>query len=274
MVACGSLAGCGMAGVPAHTSAAPSPPAQTATVRSPHVDARPSCYGQSRSATCRVLFIGNSYTYVNDLPGMFARLAEASHRTVETDALAEAGETLADHAATSETDATLSGNGWNVVVLQEQSATPLLAADRQLKMYSAARLLVGTIRAVGARPVFFVTPAYRDGLRQYGFSDYAAMQAAIDKAYLSIAQELKVTVAPVGDAWSAASHKSADTTLWQADGSHPTVQGTYLDACVFYATLFHQSPIGLAFRAGLPRGTARRLQIIAADVVAHNHAPA
>jgi len=58
--------------------------------------------------------------------------------------------------------------------------------------------------------------------------------------------------------------------LWQDDGSHPTEQGTYLAACVFYSVIFHQSPEGLTFTAQLPSETAQLLQKSAAHVVLNN----
>jgi hypothetical protein len=58
--------------------------------------------------------------------------------------------------------------------------------------------------------------------------------------------------------------------LWQDDGGHPTEQGTYLAACVFYAVIFHQSPEGLTYLAHLPKEIAQFLQQIAANTVLNN----
>jgi hypothetical protein len=55
--------------------------------------------------------------------------------------------------------------------------------------------------------------------------------------------------------------------LWQSDGSHPNEAGTYLAACVFYATLFQQSPEGLSFRGSLAQDTAQTLQSLAAETL-------
>jgi hypothetical protein len=84
---------------------------------------------------------------------------------------------------------------------------------------------------------------------------------------MGIAQELNIPVVPVGTAWLISRTQANSLDLWQADGSHPTQQGTYLAACAFYATLFHQSPQGLSFFAGLDQGTAQTLQSLAAETV-------
>jgi hypothetical protein len=96
------------------------------------------------------------------------------------------------------------------------------------------------------------------------------MQAQIDAGYLGIAQELKVPVVPVGAAWQAATQRYPQLDLWQSDNSHPTMMGTYLAACVFYATIFRQSPVGLSYTAGLPADVAGELQTIAASTVLNN----
>jgi hypothetical protein len=221
--------------------------------------------GSNPTAVVKVLFIGNSYTMVNDLPSMFARLACAGGHRVEASMAASGGWTLANHAASPETLAKLKEQKWNFVVLQEQSQIPSQAAARTYTMYPAARQLTGQITASGARPVFFLTWAHANGWPEAGLPNYDAMQAQLAVGYLSIAQELRAPVAPVGTAWSATLTLAPHLQLWQADGSHPTSMGTYLAACVFYATLFRQSPAGLTYRADLSSSAAATLQQIAAE---------
>lgn len=227
-----------------------------------------ACDGAGNSPACtRVLFIGNSYTYVNDLPTMFATLAMAGGHSVQTGMVAEGGATLADHAASAGTAATLASARWSVVVLQEQSQIPSVYRLRSSQMYPAARLLVLMIRQAGAEPLFFLTAAHRDGWPEYGMTGYSEMQSAVDDGYLTIAREQNAAVAPVGYAWWALLADEAGAGLWQADGSHPTVEGTYLAACVFYAAIFRQSPQGLDYHAGLPDHEAATVQATAASVV-------
>ena len=145
------------------------------------------CDVNSTSCT-RVLFVGNSYTFVNELPGMFAKLAGSAGVDVATTMVAEGGATLADHASAAETTAALASERWNYVVLQEQSEIPSIEQFRQQQMYPAARTLVGMVRGAGAVPIFFLTWAHRDGWPENGLTDYAAMQSAIDDGYLTIAE--------------------------------------------------------------------------------------
>ena len=219
-------------------------------------------------ATCtRVLFIGNSYTSVNDLPDTFADLAWAGGHRVQTAALDEGGWTLSEHLSAAETAPTIDSERWDDVVLQEQSQIPSLAVDRTGLMYPAATKLVAMIRGKGAQPVFYLTFAHEAGWPEEGLPDYSTMQAAIDAGYIGIADQLGVPVAPVGAAWQTVVDAASHPAMWQSDGSHPTVSGTYLAACVFYATLFRHSPVGLGYDDGLPSGEARTLQTAAATTV-------
>jgi hypothetical protein len=215
----------------------------------------------------RVLFIGNSYTSVNDLPTTFGNVAWAGGHRVETGALDPGGNTLAEHVSASATATTLKSQKWNVVVLQEQSQIPAEVDSRVSEMYPAATTLVGMVRDRGAEPLFYLTFAHEAGWPEEGLPDYASMQAAIDAGYLGIAGQLDVPVAPVGDAWQTVVNDQASPGLWQSDGSHPTTNGTYLAACVFCASIFDASPVGLSFHDGLSDSEALTLQKAAATTV-------
>jgi hypothetical protein len=223
--------------------------------------------GVSANVCARVLFIGNSYTSVNGLPETFAKLAASSGRHVDAAMLADGGATLANHVASPATAAKFGSATWDVVVLQEQSQIPSISQSRRQTMYPAARQLVRLARDAGAQPVLFETWGRRDGRPENGLATYDDMQSAIDDGYRTIAGEESVAVAFVGTAWRRVVQEESQRDLWQADGSHPTMKGTYLAACVIYATIFGSSPRGLSYRAGLPATEAAYLQSVAADTV-------
>lgn len=225
----------------------------------------------SQDPNCvRILFIGNSYTFVNDLPGMFVQLAKAGGQRVEVGMAAQGGWMLSDHAQSADTLAAIQSAPWQWVVLQEQSQVPAVMAIRNAQMYPPARTLVSLIREQGAEPVFFLAWAHQAGWQEQNLPDYNSMQQNIVAGYMSIVHELDTPVAPVGVAWAEALRQNPQAPLWQADGSHPSLQGTYLAACVFYAALFQTSPAGLSYRAGLSKDEAQWLQEIAAQVVLNN----
>jgi hypothetical protein len=180
---------------------------------------------------------------------------------------AQGGWRLSDHVGSTETVNLLDSTKWDFVVLQEQSQIPSVEPARSREMYPAARELVHKIKDIGATPIFFITWAHRDGWPENGMSNYESMQDQINNGYSGIAQELNAASAPVGPAWLTAAKEHPELNLWQEDGSHPTEQGTYLAACVFYAVIFHDSPDGLTYRAGLSKENAKIIQTVASKTV-------
>jgi hypothetical protein len=221
----------------------------------------PECGSAAQGASCtRVLFIGNSYTAVNDLPSTFKAIAASGRHAVYTEMIAPGGLRLADHAASLPVLENIRSGHWNYVVLQEQSQIPSVEQARQGQMFPAARVLVNEIRHAGARPVLYATWARQGGWPENGMPDYASMQAQITQAYRAIGEELHAPAAPVGDAWAIVAAERPEIPLWQNDGSHPTEQGTFLAANVLVATVFHEVPLGLGTRGRVPEVQVNALQ--------------
>jgi hypothetical protein len=220
----------------------------------------PTCASGSGAGACtRVLFLGNSYTYVNDLPTTFAWLAQSGGRSIEVGMVANGSETLSQHASSSDDTAKISSASWSYVVLQEQSDTPAYASSSSV-MYSPAKTLADEAARIGAVPLLFMTWAHKDGEPDAGQASYEGAQDATDRTYLALSGDLGLPVAPVGYTWLHVYLDHPDIELWQSDNSHPTAAGTYLAACVFYATIFRQSPYGLSFDGGLSNSQAQILQ--------------
>ena len=225
-----------------------------------------ACGPFARSPCVRVLFLGNSYTSVNDLPSVLRDLAGADGHPLDTASIAGGGQTLADHAASQASVGMIRDSRWDFVVLQEQSQIPSVESVRHAQMDPAVRSLVDVIGAAGGTPVLLETWAHREGWPDHHL-DYRAMQTAIDTGYRTLGTELRARVALVGEAWQNALIQDPTLALWQDDGSHPSMAGTYLAACVLYASILGESPVGNADTAGLSPDVAEALQAIAAATV-------
>ncbi len=231
----------------------------------------PSC--RSQPVEQRVLFIGNSYVYTYDLPGTFKVLADAGHHRTSVGMAATGGWLLQQHVDSRDTQKLIADSAWTTIVLQEQSVMPALRTERERQMYPAVRSLTTTIRAHHAKPLLFATWGRRDGLPTAGFATFEAMQGELDAGYETIAEETGAAMILAGDAWVDAREKAPTIALWGPDGSHPSPAGTYLNACVIYATIFRQSPVGLPPSKLIDAATARALQAVAARVVLTPAAP-
>jgi hypothetical protein len=215
------------------------------------------------------LFVGNSFTFFNNMPLIFADLAESGGYQVNVTSVARGGFSLEQHAKDLATLDMLENKDWDFVVLQERSGIPAIAEERDVYMYPLVRLLNEQVLLKGGESVLFMTWGNRDGLPRAGHHNYEAMQSQIASAYIEIGNELDVRVAPVGIAWQQVLEQDPQFDLWGMDGIHPSLMGSFLAANVFYATIFDESPVGLAFSNEDDIGEEARefLQGIAADVV-------
>lgn len=181
----------------------------------------------ARPAALNVLFIGNSYTFANDLPGILSAMSttQGSPRDIKTQAVAVAMASLQSLWEKGEAIDAIKKNKWDYVVLQEQSLRPIEDPER-MKVY--ARRFHELIANNGAQTILYLTWARKNK---------PEAQKLIDNAYFSLGKELRANVAPVGVAWQNALAAAPSMRLYVDDGSHPSTAGSYLVACTFFQTI-------------------------------------
>ncbi|HXE74582.1 MAG TPA: SGNH/GDSL hydrolase family protein [Candidatus Xenobia bacterium] len=192
--------------------------------------AAPVADGQAPPAKLRVLFIGNSYTYFNDLPGLVERLS-AAERPIEARMVVQGGATLEWHWTVGLALKRIQQGGWDYVVLQEQSQRPLLDKPR---MFEYARAFDAEIKKQSARTVLYLT---------WSRQPRPELQGQITQAYQELGRELGAEVAPVGAAWHKVLQRNPNLELYLPDGSHPSLAGSYLAACVFLGVFYGERPV-------------------------------
>jgi len=186
----------------------------------------------------RALFVGNSFTARNDLPGTLAHLAEWAGESLRHELLWAGGASLRMHWNKGVARETIERTRPDVVVLQEQSTLPIKNAKR---FHENVRLFDEAVRASGARTALYLTWARRHA---------PETQRALTDAYTAIGAELGALVVPVGVAWERVCATPGAPDLYDADGSHPSAAGSYLAACTFFAALFGKSPVGAPVHGG------------------------
>lgn len=174
----------------------------------------------------RILMLGNSFTYFNDLPDLLAALTGwevASHT--------RGGAYLSEHLDPDaelgcKTLPALQNERWDYVVLQEQSRGPY---ERREEFLSSVRALCPLIRAAGAVPVLYATWAYRDHSERLAGTGitYTQMLDALYSGYHAAAKENGALVADVGMAFAAVKDK---LDLYVSDDYHPSQTGSLLAA--------------------------------------------
>ena len=186
----------------------------------------------------RVLFVGNSHTYYNDMPYLFAELLRASGRAAEIAMLTRGGESLSGHAANEQTRFNILYGDYDWVILQQvSSGFPPLA-----EYLEALQILTAWCREAGSRCGLFMNFAAPTGT-----PPLAQMRTVV----LAAAQRLSLPVARVGEAFAQAAALPG-VELYDADRHHPSPAGSYLIALTMLRDL-----IGIDVR-GLPAALASR----------------
>lgn len=185
----------------------------------------------ARPGSIRVLFIGNSLTYWNEMPWLLEQVAGGAPG-ISAEFVGGSGMSLRQHWDRGRALRAIRERPWDYVVLQGQSIEPR-AAPRQFARY--ARMLDEEIRRRGAKTVFFVT-----------WAPEGDAQAPITEGYLAIARDLEALAARVDVAWQDLSRRGL--ALYDGSGLHPSFAGSYLSACAFYAIFTKKTPVGRPHR--------------------------
>jgi len=176
----------------------------------------------------RILFIGNSLTYTNDLPARLARVAEATGRKAVVESVALADYSLEDHWSR-KTAADALRRKWDVVILQQGSSE---LPESRAQLIEFAKRFAKPIREAGAKPALYMV--WPLASRPKDFS------AVID-AYRAAAEAADALVLPAGEAWLRALASDNSLNLYR-DGIHPTAAGSDLAVLAIYFSLFPAGP--------------------------------
>lgn len=195
------------------------------------------------SAAPRVLFVGNSLTAANDLPGMVSRLGG-----FDVEVRAPGGYALEDHWNLTDVHEAIARGGYDFVVLQ-QGPSSLPESGANLVEWTAT--FADAIRAAGATPVVYMV--WPESYRRY------AVNAVISN-YRRAARESGSLLAPAGEVWK----RAPTLPLYGPDGFHPSRLGTYAAAVTITAVLASRSPVGLPVVPGVSAKRARVVQRAAA----------
>lgn len=203
----------------------------------------------SVDAPMAVLFIGNSFTARNNVPGLVAQLAQSRGEQVQHRLISAGGASLRMHWNKGDAQKAIQQTRYDYVVLQEQSTLPI---KNPLRMHENIRLFDQAIKASGAKTALYLTWARQNA---------PETQKAITSAYMASGEELGAAIVPVGIAWQNFIRRHSHPVLHDADKSHPSLAGSYLAACVFFAVLFGESSVGtVCDMKGLTQAEAELLQ--------------
>jgi len=213
----------------------------------------------------RVLFIGNSLTAGNDLPGTVAALGAAVDDTIVVESVTRPNFAVIDHVnGLSDAVDVIRGSRWDYVVLQQGPTSQQIGRDT---LILATQMLQPDIRAAGGRSAQLMVWPPSDNQ-----SAFDAVLQSCREAALSVEQGICL---PAGEAWRSAWALDPSLPFYGPDGFHPSPLGTYLAALVVYegltghdARLLPDEAVVAGQTLGLSGGTVTLLQRVAHETVA------
>lgn len=222
-----------------------------------------------------VLFLGNSYTYVNNLPQTLKDLALSLGDSIVFDSNTPGGYTFQGHSTNTISIQKINQQAWDYVVLQEQSQLPSFSPGQvSTAVYPYAHMLDSMIIANDSctETLFYMTWGRQNGdasncAAYPPVCTYDGMQQRLRESYMEMALNNHASVSPVGVAWKRVRDNYPSINLYQTDQSHPSIYGTYLAACVFYSSIFHRSSIGGFISSGISSSDGLILQSVASNTV-------
>ena len=233
-----------------------------------------SCNTQTKSNSndnagneMKILFIGNSYTYNNDLPNQVKAMAIEYNKysSIEIKSFAPGGAKLQDHLKSSFTLDTIRYGKWDIIILQGHSLETL---KDPYGFRESALALIKIASEAGAEVFLFETWSRAEGELEYN-EEWSGrspniMQNRISSAYAGVADETPAIVIPIGNIWQRFKNDFPNIELYSTDGSHPTLHGSYLTACVIYSSIFNEDPVKLSYLpVGINKTDAKKIRFAA-----------
>ena len=212
------------------------------------------------TAEVRILFIGNSLTYVNDLPSVVKALATgAGLPSTQVAMVAYPDFGLEQHWEGGESRSAINKDGWTHVVMQQG---PSALETSRVNLLQWSETFADVIKSHGAVPgMYMVWPSTE---RFFDFD-------RVSESYRLAAEAIEGQLYPAGDAWRAVWARSPSIALYGSDGFHPSSLGTYTAALTIVAVVYNRSPVGLP-TLGVPAATAQLLQESALEAVSASQA--
>ncbi len=221
-----------------------------------------------------ILFVGNSYTHMNDMPAIFDKICKSKGKSVYVEKNTRSGSSFNIHTTRPDLFEAINSRVWDVVILQGYSremSFPPEYIDTATIPY--IKQIIDSIRAKDSctRILLHMTWGYKEGYEEREDIDtYDKMTEQIALGYKYLSDTLDLPIVPVGKVWQEVRTKYPEIELYDADKAHPSKNGSYVSACTFYTSIFKESPEG-AVTSTISSLISPNIQKTAADYVLQNY---
>jgi len=174
----------------------------------------------------KILFVGNSLTYYNDLPNLVARVGKDSGVEIKTEMLAFPNYALEDHWNDGAIQFLIANKKYDFVVVQQGPSSQ--ADGRAMLLDYGARIKNICIPHNTKLAFFMVWPA---------FANFSTFDGVI-KNYGDAAVATNSLLCPVGQVWKNHFLATGDYSYYGPDMFHPSQKGSENAALIIFKTLF------------------------------------
>jgi hypothetical protein len=211
-----------------------------------------------------VLFLGNGYTYANNLPQISVGVAASSGDVIAFDNYTPGGYSFQQHASDTNAIKMIKKGEWNYVILQEQSQRPS-ATDQEVgkTVLPYAHFLDSLIHKYcpKGKTIFYMTWGRKNGdtsrcKTMLPVCTYLGMDSLTALRYNQMAKMNHADVSPVGAVWRYLREKYPSMELYMPDESHPSETGSYAAACCFYTVILKKPPTAIKYNYTLSKSDA------------------
>ncbi len=224
-------------------------------------------------SSTKILFLGNSFTGWNEMPSMLEELAKNTNNNVYVDKYLLYGRSLFEISQSNAAINKINSLKWDYIVLQDSPYR--FAYPNEFNEVYPLNLALNNLRqiinnnSIETKIILFMPWAYKDGKFwvEEEMDNYHEMQVKIYENSLTIAKGYGFKIAPVGWAWDKVVSNNDGIELFTPDLAHPTVEGSYLTACVIYSTIFHEELFNNQYIIDIPIHVAYYLQKLATSTV-------
>lgn len=174
----------------------------------------------------KVLFVGNSLTYTNDLPALFARLGKSRGREIEVQSLTYPNYALEDHLADNKLQLLISNGKFDYVIVQQGPSSG--TSGREMLIRDGQRIHKMCKKA-GSRLAFYMVWPSKGNYRLFD---------SVIKSYTEAAEKADAILCPVGQVWKEYIDSKNDYSYYGPDDFHPSLQGSEVAAEVIYNSIY------------------------------------
>ena len=195
-----------------------------------------ACAPTGHPASVRILFVGNSLTYVGNLPAVLEALSTSNGKSVSVEMLVKGGATLTERANDSSVEREMNSARYDFVVLQERGGDVFCFGDDSSGgddcESSKAHVELGrVVLAHGAKPIVLGT-----------YQSLESASQTIEKQESALAKQMGAIYIPVSESFRLSQTLYTDNAWFNADKTHPGPDLVLLEAVWLYSAIFDSPP--------------------------------